>query len=67
MLLCGEADIAVATEALASYETLATLPCYRRTHSIVVPPDHLPKYAFAFIDMFVPTLNQLVVSQRLNG
>ncbi|MBK9444363.1 MAG: CysB family HTH-type transcriptional regulator [Comamonadaceae bacterium] len=171
MLLCGEADIAVATEALASYEALATLPCYRWTHSIVVPPDHpllaldrpvtlkdlaayplityelgytgrshiddafasaglpyevvmtamdadviktyvelemgvgivasiavdpdrdrqlrildaghlfqinvtrlglrkgqwLPKYAFAFIEMFVPTLNQVVVTQALNG
>jgi LysR family cys regulon transcriptional activator len=27
----------------------------------------LPKYAFAFIEMFVPTLNQLVVTQALNS
>ncbi|MES2483200.1 MAG: CysB family HTH-type transcriptional regulator [Pseudomonadota bacterium] len=40
MLLSGEADIGVATEALATYDQLATLPCYRWTHSIVVPPDH---------------------------
>lgn len=40
MLLSGEADIGVATEALAQYEQLVTLPCYRWTHSIVVPPDH---------------------------
>lgn len=40
MLLSGEADIGVATEALASYDQLATLPCYRWTHSIVVPPGH---------------------------
>lgn len=40
MLLCGEADIGVATEALAGYAGLATLPCYRWTHSIVVPPGH---------------------------
>jgi len=40
MLLSGEADIGVATEALAHYPQLATLPCYRWTHSIVVPPDH---------------------------
>lgn len=40
MLLSGEADIGVATEALAHYETLVTLPCYRWTHSIVVPPEH---------------------------
>jgi len=40
MLLSGEADIGVATEALAGYEALVTLPCYRWTHSIVVPPGH---------------------------
>jgi LysR family cys regulon transcriptional activator len=40
MLISGEADIGVATEALAHYPQLVTLPCYRWTHSIVVPPDH---------------------------
>ncbi len=40
MLLSGEADIGVATEALAGYERLVTLPCYRWSHSIVVPPGH---------------------------
>jgi len=40
MLLSGEADIGVATEALAHYEQLVALPCYRWTHSIVVPPGH---------------------------
>lgn len=40
MLLNGEADIGVATEALAGYSGLVTLPCYRWTHSIVVPPGH---------------------------
>lgn len=40
MLRTGEADIGVATEALASYDDLVTLPCYRWTHSIVVPPEH---------------------------
>lgn len=40
MLLSGEADIGVATEALALYPQLVTLPCYRWTHSIVMPPDH---------------------------
>ena len=40
MLLSGEADIGVATEALAQYESLVALPCYRWTHSIVVPPGH---------------------------
>jgi LysR family cys regulon transcriptional activator len=40
MLLSGEADIGVATEALAQYPQLVALPCYRWTHSIVVPPDH---------------------------
>lgn len=40
MLLSGEADIGVATEALSDYTQLVTLPCYRWTHSIVVPPNH---------------------------
>lgn len=40
MLISGEADIGVATEALADYSQLVTLPCYRWTHSIVVPPGH---------------------------
>ena len=40
MLLSGEADIGVATEALAHYDQLLALPSYRWTHSIVVPPDH---------------------------
>jgi LysR family cys regulon transcriptional activator len=40
MLLSGEADIGVATEALAQYEQLLALPCYRWTHSVVVPPGH---------------------------
>ena len=40
MLLSGEADIGVATEALADYPQLVTLTCYRWTHGIVVPPGH---------------------------
>lgn len=40
MLVSGEADIGVATEALASYDHLVTLPCYRWTHSVVLPHGH---------------------------
>jgi LysR family cys regulon transcriptional activator len=40
MLLSGEVDIGVATEALASYDQLVALPCYRWTHSVIVPPGH---------------------------
>lgn len=40
MLLDGEADIGVATEALAQYDELLALPCYRWTHTVVVPPGH---------------------------
>lgn len=54
MLLNGEADIGVATEALAGYEGLVTLPCYRWSHSIVVPPGH------PLLDLDEPvTLHQL--------
>jgi len=40
MLLSGEADLGVATEALGQFEQLLALPCYRWTHSVVVPPGH---------------------------
>ena len=40
MLISGEADIGIATEALATYDALAALPCFRWTHSVIVPPDH---------------------------
>ena len=40
LLLDGEADVGIATEALAQYDELVALPCYRWTHSIVVPPGH---------------------------
>ncbi|MDL2338101.1 MAG: CysB family HTH-type transcriptional regulator [Pseudomonadota bacterium] len=54
MLLSGEADIGVATEALAHYPSLVALPCYRWTHSVVVPPGH------ALLDIEGPiTLEQL--------
>jgi LysR family cys regulon transcriptional activator len=40
MLISGEADIGIATEALASYDALIALPCYRWTHSVIVPKGH---------------------------
>ncbi|HSU22348.1 MAG TPA: CysB family HTH-type transcriptional regulator [Variovorax sp.] len=40
MLLEGEVDVGIATEALADYPQLLALPCYRWTHSVIVPPDH---------------------------
>lgn len=40
MLLSGEADIGIATEALTDYDGLVALSCYRWTHSVIVPPNH---------------------------
>jgi LysR family cys regulon transcriptional activator len=40
LLLAGEADIGIATEALTEYADLAALPCYQWTHSVVVPREH---------------------------
>jgi len=40
MAYSGEADIAIATEAVASSEGLIALPCYRWHHCVLVPPDH---------------------------
>lgn len=40
MLIDGEADVGIATEALAQYDELVALPCYRWTHLVVVSPGH---------------------------
>lgn len=40
MLLSGEADLGVATEALANYPELVAMPCYQWAHAVIVPPDH---------------------------
>ena len=39
-VLDGEADIAIATESLALYDELVTLPCYEWHHCVIVPPKH---------------------------
>ena len=41
LLLEGEADIGVATQAMARYDDLVALPCYRWTHAVVVPAGHV--------------------------
>jgi len=40
MLLTGDADVGVATEALDHYDELVVMPSYQWTHSIIVPPGH---------------------------
>lgn len=40
MVISGQADIAVATEALDEYDELLTLPCYTWRHCVVVPAAH---------------------------
>lgn len=40
MLLNGEADIGIATEALTTEDNLASIPYYDWQHSIIVPKDH---------------------------
>lgn len=40
MVMRDQADLAIATEAIASVEGLITLPCYQWEHVVVVPPDH---------------------------
>lgn len=39
-VLSGEADIGIATESIALYDELVTLPCYEWHHCVVVPPGH---------------------------
>lgn len=40
MALSGEADIAIATEAIADYSGLVMLPCHEWNRSVIVPPRH---------------------------
>ena len=40
MVLRGEADFAVATEQIAEYPELVSLPCYQWNRCVVVPPRH---------------------------
>ena len=40
MVVTGETDVAIATEALDEYAELVTVPCYRWHHCVVVPSGH---------------------------
>jgi LysR family transcriptional regulator, cys regulon transcriptional activator len=40
MVATGEADIAIATEAIELYEDLVMLPCYQWNRCVLVPPGH---------------------------
>lgn len=40
MVLDGDADVAIATEALDTYPELVALPCYSWHHCVVVPEGH---------------------------
>ena len=40
MTISGEADLAIATEAIAEYDELAMLPCYEWNRSVIAPPRH---------------------------
>ncbi len=39
-VLAGEADLCIATEAIALYPDLVSLPCYQWNRCVVVPPNH---------------------------
>jgi LysR family cys regulon transcriptional activator len=39
-VIAGEADIAIATEAIALYDQLVMLPCYQWNHCVVAPARH---------------------------
>jgi len=39
-VLAGEADIAIATEAIAEHDELVMLPCYQWNRCVIAPPDH---------------------------
>lgn len=39
-VMAGEADLAIATEAIAEHAELVSLPCYQWNRCVVVPPRH---------------------------
>ena len=39
-VIAGEADLAIATEAIAEHPELVSLPCYQWNRCVVVPPRH---------------------------
>ena len=39
--LTGQADLCIATEAIATFEDLIMLPCYAWNRCVIAPPDHL--------------------------
>ena len=40
MAATGKVDIAIATEGLSKFDSLAILPCYQWNRSVIVPPEH---------------------------
>jgi len=40
MVSDGEADLAIATESISTYNDLVTLPCYQWNRCVLVPKDH---------------------------
>ena len=40
MVLNDQADLAIATEAIADIDGLVSLPCFQWEHMVVVPPSH---------------------------
>ena len=62
MLLDGEADIGIATEALAGFEDLVALPCYSWSHVVVVPRDHaLAQEADRGVVLTLPRLSEFAL------
>ncbi len=62
LLLAGEADIGVATEALADYPDLIALPSYQWTHCVIVPPNHpLAEEALQGVTLTLARLAQLSI------
>jgi LysR family cys regulon transcriptional activator len=40
MVINGQADLAIATEAIADIDGLVSMPCFQWEHLVVAPPDH---------------------------
>lgn len=53
MVIHDQADLAIATEALADYKELLSLPCFQWQHIIVTPADH------PLLEKKAPSLDEL--------
>jgi LysR family cys regulon transcriptional activator len=67
MLMDDTAEIGMATESLADYEDLVTLPCYEWQYTLVVAPDHPLARKTLCTSRTSPKSRSSLITHRLRG